>query len=87
MRTKNKKTRVLSPRQRKISDIVSIIKDLNVTIDEIKRLYSTRDLLLEELVRLKYKNDQGFIVVDNFKDRNVAFRTVGVHRYEIKRSK
>ena len=54
---------------------------------KIKKAYLEADKITESLLDDKFKKDSGFELVDNFKSKNVVYRTTSVKRFEIVRVK
>ena len=49
-----------------------------------KQLYSELDSITAILKKSKFKSGQYLILIDNFKNKNVVFRTTSVRRFELK---
>lgn len=84
-RPKELKARKFKPEN---DPLLDQLLDVEAQLIEAKRLYSLRDVLLDQLLKKNFKclvyKGRNFQIVDNFSDRNVAFKTAGVKRFELK---
>ena len=64
--------------------LITRAKKINKEIEKLKKLYGQLDEITEKLVKQKFKSSDGVELVDNFKTKNVAFRTTSVKRYELR---
>lgn len=68
----------------KLDRYVCELEGILVELEKCKKHYKR----LDELAVILKGHDiskSGFVVVDNFLEKNVAFRATGVHRFEIKK--
>lgn len=62
-------------------EAISIMRRLN----EVKPLYERLDKITMALTRANNLQAYGLAIIDNFKDKNTAFRAHGIRRFELKR--
>lgn len=69
----------------KIKKLLKAARIYQKEIDQLNALYSEYNEIVNELVELKFKFDDklGVRLVDNFKNKNVVFRTTSVKRFEL----
>lgn len=53
-------------------------------LEQIKKLYAEVDQITNELLAKKFKHDDIAFFVDNFRDKNLLFRTTAFRRWELK---
>ena len=53
-------------------------------LEAMKTLYSHMDKLLAEAVANGLTTTEQFLILDNFKNKDVIFKTTAVKRYELK---
>ncbi len=94
MKTKTTKTRKAKPKieltvksqpyPRRPEDLIAMICKTQELLDEVKGVYQCMDELLAEAVSQGLTVTDKFVIVDNFKGKNVVFKTTAVKRYDVK---
>jgi hypothetical protein len=94
MKTKTTKTRKAKPKiqltvksqpyPRRPENLIAEICEIHWLLEEMKGLYGTMDELLAQAVAQGLTVTDKFVIVDNFKEKNVIFKTTAVKRYDVK---
>ena len=53
-------------------------------LEKLKEVYSEIDYVTGQLVKMKFKKNEKFIMIDNFETASVVFRPAAVRRFELK---
>ena len=74
------------PTPRTVAKMIERAKIISRHLDEVKPLYQELDEITLALanVRNTLHPKHGVVIVDNFKEKNTRFKTVGIRRFEIK---
>lgn len=70
--------------KKKIERYLVELENILSGLEKCKNHYKRMDELAV-ILKGQDLSGSGFVVVDNFHDKNVAFRATGIHRFEIKR--
>lgn len=70
-------------RQKSTKAIVKRVIEIQKQLFVMKGLYRELDSLTDQLLLAKFKQGHGVKIVDNFTDKNVAFKTTAVKRFEV----
>ena len=64
--------------------LVQEIMETHSMLESMKTLYNQMDKLLAEAVEQGLTTTEQFLILDNFKNKDVIFKTTAVKRYELK---
>lgn len=64
--------------------LVQEIMETHAMLEGMKTLYNQMDKLLAEAVAQGLTTTEQFLILDNFKNKDVIFKTTAVKRYELK---
>ena len=75
-----------APTPKTVSKMVERARAITRQLDEVKPLYQELDEITLALTNVRHAlhPKHGIVIVDNFKERNTQFKTVGIRRFEIK---
>lgn len=59
-------------------------KRLQRKIDALKPLYAELEAVTDQLRKAGFKAGHGLTLIDNFKNKNVAYRTTSIRRFELR---
>lgn len=68
----------------KVANLLAKYIDINTKIVMLKQAYDEQEQLVNELRKLQFKQGLGYKLVDNFKEKNTAFTTTSVKRFQLK---
>lgn len=70
-------------KEKEIARLLRRAKKLQSQIEFSKTLYKDLDEVIAELNRLKFKSNDKAVLIDEFKNKEVVFRTTSVRRYKL----
>lgn len=72
------------PGDKAIRKMVNRARAITNQLDQVKPLYGELDEITFALLAVQKRlKDHGAVIVDRFADKNTAFKTVGIRRYEL----
>lgn len=67
----------------KVNRLLKRAEKIQKDLEEVKSLYNERDDIIDGLIKLKFKANKKFVLIDNFKKKNFAFKTACFNRFTL----